>query len=132
MILNTFSKFKREDLLWKVTFNNIQSVLIWTGLNTKEHIETSSQQFVCYIKHIQQPSTRADLVKEILKRSQVVAEEGGQKYTLVTYDLAMAKIAKRIQCEETPEFDNAFIMFGSFHIEMAFFSLGALGHHIYF
>ena len=78
------------------------------------------------MKHIQLPPTRADVVKEILKSSQIVAKECGQKYALVTYDLAIAKIAKRIQCEE---FDNVFIAFGfgSFLIEMAFFpSLGKI------
>ena len=73
------------------------------------------------MKYIQLPPTTADVVKETLKRSQIVAKECGQKYPLVTYDLAIAKIAKRIQCEETPQFD-VFIMFASFHIEMTFFS----------
>ena len=41
---------------------------------------------------------------------------------MVTYGLAIAKIVKRIQCEETPQLTNVYIMFGSFHIEMAFFS----------
>ena len=36
--------------------------------------------------------------------------------------MAIAKIAKIIQCEETSQFDNVFIMFGSFHIKMPFFS----------
>ena len=78
------------------------------------------------MKHIQLPPTRADVVKETLKSSQIVAKECGQKYALVTYDLAIAKIAKRIQCEE---FGNVFIAFGfgSFLIEMAFFpSLGKI------
>ena len=76
------------------------------------------------MKHIQLPPTRADVVKEILKSSQIVAKECGQKYALVTYDLAIAKIAKRIQCEE---FDNVFIAFGFGSFEMAFFpSLGKI------
>ena len=72
------------------------------------------------MKHIQLPPTRADVVKDTLKRSKIVANECGQKYTLVTYDLAIAKIAKRIQCEETPQFDNVFIMFGSFILKWHF------------
>ena len=122
MIPNTFTKFKKEDLLWITASNNIQSVSMWTGWNTRKHTKTSPQQLVCYMKHIQLPSTRADVVKETLKRSQIVAKECGQKYASVTYDLAIAKVAKRIQWEETPQFDNVFIMFGSFHIEMAFCS----------
>ena len=36
--------------------------------------------------------------------------------------MAIAKIVERIQCEETSQIDNVFIMVGSFHIEMACFS----------
>ena len=128
MIPNTFTKFKMEDLLWIAAFNNIQSVPMWTGWNTRKHTEVSPQQLAWYMKYMRLPLTRADVVKETLKRSQIVAKECGQKYALVTYDLTIAKIAKRIHCKETPQFDNAFIMFGSFHIEMAFFS--SLGKNI--
>ena len=44
--------------------------------------------------------------------SQIAAEECRQDYVLVTYDLAIGKIAKRSQSEETPTFDNLFISFG--------------------
>ena len=47
---------------------------------------------------------------------------------MVTYDLALAKIAKQIQDAEQPLFDNVFIMFGAFHIQMSFF--GSLGKFI--
>ena len=57
---------------------------------------------VCYMKHIQLPRTRFDVVKETLKRSQEVSKECGQRYTIVTYDLAIAKIAKQLQSEEAP------------------------------
>ena len=40
----------------------------------------------------------------------------------MTYDLAVAKIAKKIQSDESPLFDDMFIMFGSFRIELSFFS----------
>ena len=81
----------------------------------------SSQQLVCYMKHIHLSPSRVDVVNETRKRSKIVSDKFGQKYALVTYDLAIVKIVKRIQCEEKPQFDNVFIMFGSSHIEMAFF-----------
>ena len=73
------------------------------------------------MKPIQLPPTGIDVVKETVHRSQIEVEECGQDYALVTYDLTIAKI-KRIQSEETPTFDNLFILFGSFHTEMSFFS----------
>ena len=70
---------------------------------------------------MQLPPSGADAVKKALQRTQIVVEECEQKYALVTYDLPIAKIAKRIWFEETPQFDDVFIIFGSFHIEMTFF-----------
>ena len=48
-----------------------------------------------------------------------------RKVVIVNYDLAVAKPAMQIQQMESPKYDNVFICFGAFHIEMAFF--GALG-----
>ena len=41
---------------------------------------------------------------------------------IVTYDLAIAKVAKQIQSEESPQFDDVFVMFGAFHIMLNIFS----------
>ena len=84
-------------------------------------IQTSPRQLACYMKHKQLPPTTADVVKENLKRSKVGAEEFGHKYALATYGLAIAKMVNRIQYEETLQFDNIFIMSGTFLVEMAFF-----------
>ena len=73
------------------------------------------KQRVCYTKPIQLPPNRVDVVREKLKRSQTVSRECRQKNTIVTYDLAIAKITKQIQSEDFPQFD-IFIMFGPFHI----------------
>ena len=78
-----------------------------------------------YIQHTKLPPTRNDVVKETLRQSEIVASECNEPYALVTYDLAVAKIAKQIQATEKPLFDNVFIMFGSFHIEMSFSALSA-------
>ena len=42
-------------------------------------------------------STGEDILKETLKRSQTVVKEWGDKYAVVTYDLAVAKIERQIQ-----------------------------------
>ena len=67
-------------------------------------------------------------MKKTLRRSQIVSSACYQDYTLVTYDLAVAKLAKPIQDAESPQFDKVFIMFGSFHTELSFF--GSLGRII--
>ena len=69
----------------------------WVELK-ETYRDVTSATFLLYKAHTATSylTTRPDVVKEILKRSQVVAEECGQKYALNTYDLAIAKIAKRI------------------------------------
>ena len=54
-----------------------------------------------------------------------VANETGQEYGVVTYDLAVALKAYSIQMLESPLFDKLLIMLGNFHLEMSFF--GAIG-----
>lgn len=56
-----------------------------------------------------------------MTQAQKVGVECDQKYVQVTYDLAIAKIAFKIQATEAPKFDNLFIHLGSFHLMMAFF-----------
>ena len=80
------------------------------------------------MENIQLPTTRLDVIRETLQRSQQVASECKQREVVVTYDLAVAKPALQIQSTEQPKFDNIFICFGAFHIEMAYF--GCLGHYL--
>ena len=49
--------------------------------------------------------------------------ECGKYEIALTYDLAIAKMAMEIQTEEALTSDNIFVTLGSFHIEMAFFSV---------
>ena len=60
-----------------------------------------------------------------MNRSLIVAMEAGKTSIAVTYDLAIAKVAKQIQSQESPKYDQLFINIGAFHIELAFFK--ALG-----
>ena len=72
------------------------------------------------------PPTRLDVVSETLNFSQRVANECGEEYAVVTFDLAIAKPAMQIQSTEAPLYNNVFVMFGPFHIEIAYF--GSLGY----
>ena len=51
-----------------------------------------------------------------------MSDECGATYNIVSYDLAIAKVAKQIQCTEHPEFENIFVQFGQFHTESNIFS----------
>jgi hypothetical protein len=43
-----------------------------------------------------------------------------QKYVVVHNDLPIAKPAKQVQLTESPIYDNVFICFGPFHIQLAY------------
>ena len=49
------------------------------------------------MQNIKLPPTREAIIEETLKRSQADAKECVDKYAIVTYDLAVAKIARQIQ-----------------------------------
>ncbi len=79
------------------------------------------QQRIWYMDPISGPPTRNDVVRETMKRSMTVANETGQEYGVVTYDLAVALKAYSIQALDSPLFDKLLIMLGNFHLEMAFY-----------
>ena len=82
-------------------------------------------QKICYTDPISQSPTNNDVVRETMVRTMRVANETGQQYAVVTYDLQVALKAYSIQAIESPLFDKLLIMLGNFHIELAFF--GAIG-----
>ena len=74
------------------------------------------------MKPITLPRTRTDVVRKTMIKSQKVSAEYGSKYAIITYNLAIPKVAKQIQCEEYPTFSSIFVMFGRFHVEQNVFS----------
>ena len=65
--------------------------------------------------------TSTSVVAETLKRSQKVPEECNKYNIPMSYDLAIAEVAMKLQAKEKPTYDNVFIHLGSFHITSAFF-----------
>ena len=112
---------KHLDFMWMISFNLLENTPMWTGWNTERFIEKCSRQRVEYMRHIPFPPTRTDVVKEKIVQSKMLSEECGSNFAVITYDLAIAKIAKKIQNEEPDEFKNVFIMFG--YIEGSIFLL---------
>ena len=62
------------------------------------------------------------------QRKSKFANETGQEYAVVTYDLQVALKAYSIQAIETPMFDKLLVMLGHFHVELEFY--GAVGTFI--
>lgn len=84
--------------------------------NTKLFVVPLPKQTVLYMPNIDRSPTSNDVVVETLNITKKCAEECGQKYGLVTYDLDIASRASKIQITESPKFDDVFILFGSFHL----------------
>ena len=68
------------------------------GYNSLVYYDTSDKQKVLYLTAINESPTNTAVVMETMKQALKVAEECGQEYMQVTYDLAIAKVALQIQC----------------------------------
>jgi len=100
---------------------------MWSGFNARFHQDALPKQNVYYMPNLDKAPTKDDVVAETMRISKRCAEECGQMYALVTYDLDVAKKAHKIQVTDQPEFDDVFIMFGMFHIQLCHFrSIGKM------
>ncbi|GFV11585.1 uncharacterized protein TNCV_975751 [Trichonephila clavipes] len=110
------------DLLYLLShFLHVPNTPMGTGFNSKIIKDTSPKQKVSYLTHINFSQTNVAVVTHTMEQAQVVGKECNQTYVQVTYDLAIAKIAYKIQSTSKPQLNNLFIHLGSFHLMMAFF-----------
>ncbi|RUM44802.1 MAG: hypothetical protein DSY80_04010, partial [Desulfocapsa sp.] len=121
------SMVKQKDILWMICTSYGETPM-WTGWNAMITNDPLPPQVISYMDNISLPPSRLDVVAETLRISQREASECDEPYAIVHYDLAVAKPALQIQAAEAPMFDNVFICFGPFHIELAYF--GVLGYFI--
>ena len=124
----SFSVYNTRSILWTVGKSLFPyNLSMCHGWNSLKEVEINPQQNMFYMQHIKLPPTRNDVVKETLRLSQIVASECNEPYALVTYDLAVAKIAEQIQTTKKPFFDYVLIMFELIYTEMSYFnSLGQI------
>lgn len=121
-------KFQHKYFAWVLSHKlQISDTPMWIGYNAKIFEDTSKIQKVEYLTQINDSPTDPSVVKETMRRSLQIASECQKNFFSVTYDLAMAKIALRIQSAED-EFQKLFINFGSFHIMLSF--MKAIGKFI--
>ena len=74
------------------------------------------------MQHVPFPPTRTDVVKVTIVQSKKVSEKCSSIFSVITYDLSIAKIANKIQNKELDEFKDVFIMLSGFHVEGSIFS----------
>ncbi|GFV51442.1 uncharacterized protein TNCV_843821 [Trichonephila clavipes] len=102
-------------------FLHVPNTPMGTGFNSKIIKDTSPKQKVSYLTPINFSPTNVAVVTHTMEQAQVVGKECNQTYVKVTYDLAIAKIAYKIQSTSKPQFNNLLIHLGSFHLMMVFF-----------
>ena len=129
-IPESYATAKLKDQLWMMILRFVPGTAMWIGWNSVFSIskERNKKQGVWYLPQINASPTSFTVIAETLKRSIKLADESGRHTISVSCDLAVAKLMLRIQKEESPKYDRAFINFGAFHIKMAFFN--AIGKYI--
>ena len=96
----------------------MEGIPMWTGFNGQTYTDHLPKQSVLYMPNISQSPTSNDVVVETLCITQQCVKECRQPYGVVTYNLNIAQRAIKIQMTEQPRFDNIFIMFGVFHVQL--------------
>ncbi|GFV72320.1 hypothetical protein TNCV_637821 [Trichonephila clavipes] len=86
------------DLLYLLShFLRRPNTPMWTGFNSKIIEDTSPKQKVSYLTPINVSLTNVAVVKHTMEQAQVVGNECNQTYVQVTYGMALAKTAYKIQ-----------------------------------
>lgn len=113
-----------KDIVWAMSlFHSPSTTPMWIGFNCRISKDDSPMQVVDYLPQINASPTSYTVVLATLRMSLQVGRETGQVKVIVTFDLAIAKMAMQLQISHRPEFDDIFINMGSFHIMFAHFAV---------
>ena len=127
------TRAQSSDTLWFLCRSGVlrhaaQVVPPWAGwVSLTETSKNSSvqQSAIDYMAPVFAPVTENATVQHILKLSQQASREVHQQYTVVTFDLAVAKKAYSLVWQSPEEFSDVIVRMGSFHLTCAV--MGALG-----
>lgn len=100
----------------------------WFYWNSERIHDDNPLQRIGYLPQINASPTSDAVVKKTMDISLDIKNECNQEYIIVSYDLAIASRALRIQKEMQPLYNNLFICVASFHTEMSMFK--AVGKYI--
>lgn len=99
----------------------------WLGIpyrRQQRRKEDPQQSIVDYMAPVFFPITESTTVQHLLVLSQEASREVGQEYTIVTFDLAVAKKAYSLVWQQ-PLFDDTIMRMGGFHLVCSY--MAALG-----
>lgn len=98
----------------------------WFAWNAERVTDQNPMQRIGYLPNLNMSPTSDATVKKTLEMALDIAKECNQNYIIVTYDLAIACKAYKIQADLAPEFDKVFINMGAFHTQMSFYKVSVL------
>lgn len=145
MLSLSLVKFSQEDVnkvaevsdsLWllsrALSQGSCQTVPSWAGWvslkgSWEEEVEVQSKED--YMPPVNAPITENATVQHIIRLSQAASREVNQKYTIVTFDLAVAKKAYAIVWQDSCAFRDVIGRLGIFHTTCAY--LGVLGKRMW-
>lgn len=86
------------DLLWMMPHASGIVTPMWVGFNARiNHTDNQIKQKVFYLTPINEAPTDNSVVLETMRRALRIANECGEQYAQVTYDLGIARIALQWQ-----------------------------------
>jgi len=114
IIATEFEAAKLLDFVWllHISDEKQRECPMWFGWNSNRVKNNHQMQAIEYLPQINSSPTSHSVVALTLEMALQLADECNQKYLLVTYDLAICKIAMAIQVVERDRFDRLFIMLG--------------------
>lgn len=100
----------------------------WNAWNAKYVIDNNPRHTIGYLPQLNVSPTHDRTIHKTLEMALEIQQHCNQRNLFLTYDLAMAKPALKIQVDTKPKFDSLFINLGPFHVQLAFFK--AIGKYI--
>lgn len=101
----------------------VQSIPSWSGFNAKISTETPPLTSIGYCPMINGSATEYTTIYSVMKNLQAMMEALSQKYSVITFDLAIYMKAKEIQWRRPEEFLHTVIRIGGFHIALNFLAV---------
>lgn len=124
--LQTVQNFDRAWMMMHAF--DVDNTPRWVKWNADRISDENPIQKIGYLPQINMSPTNDAAVQKTMQIALEIARNCNQKHIIVSYDLAIAKKALKIQKEMSPAYDEIFINLGAFHLEMSFFK--AVGKYI--
>ena len=108
-----------------ITFRNPDEQRIpgWSGFNAEISNKRAPQTTVGYCPMIPASSTEYSTIYTVMKQVQNMMEALNQRYSVITFDLAIYMRAKEVHWRLPDEFKNTVIRMGGFHIALNFLAV---------